>query len=506
MTNFDFLKEEPQFDSFADVAISAEKILHIDLEASVINCRQAMEFAIKWMYSVDGSLAMPYQDTLASLTGAEEFRDIVDPDLWRRLNFIRRVGNNAAHNGKKITLDKAKLCLENLYIFLDFIAYCYGEDYTEGEFHAEFLEESRQLATKEDVPISEVDLKALIAENQALKEQLTARREEQRQTYVPKPLDLSEYKTRKLYIDTMLEDAGWTEGKNWINEMELPGMPNKSEVGYADYVLYDDAHRPLAVIDAKRTCLDVAKGRQQVKLYADLLEKQCGRRPVIFLTNGFDTRIDDGQYPERKISVIYSKRDLEKWFNLQSMKTSLRHITVDKNIAGRYCQESAVKAVCDSFGRKNRRKALLVMATGSGKTRTVISLCDVLLQSGWVKNILFLADCNSLITQAKRSFVNLLPDLSVTNLCEEKDNYQALSYEDTLLVREEVAPLILADGGEASAVRFDALIYGIELAYLAGKKYGKKFCEVIWERRRTMKLSMGISLWESLSERLWSWI
>ena len=202
-------------------------------------------------------------------------------------------------------------------------------------------------------------------------------------------------------------------------------MPNKSEVGYADYVLYDDAHRPLAVIEAKRTCVDVAKGRQQAKLYADILEKQYGRRTVIFLTNGFDTRIDDGQYPERKVSMIYSKRDLEKWFNLQSMKTSLKNITVDKNIAGRYYQEGAVKAVCDSFGNKNRRKALLVMATGSGKTRTVISLCDVLLQHGWVKNILFLADRNSLVTQAKRSFVNLLPDLSVTNLCEEKDNYQA---------------------------------------------------------------------------------
>ena len=258
-----------------------------------------------------------------------------------------------------------------------------------------------------------------------MKEQLTARREEQKQTYVPKPLDLSEYKTRKIYIDTMLIDAGWTEGKNWLNEVELEGMPNKSEVGYADYVLYDDAHRPLAVIEAKRTCVDVAKGRQQAKLYADLLEKRCGRRPVIFLTNGFETRIDDGQYPERKVSMIYSKRDLEKWFNLQSMKTSLKHITVDKNIAGRYYQEGAVKAVCDSFGNKNRRKALLVMATGSGKTRTVISLCDVLLQHGWVKNILFLADRNSLVTQAKRSFVNLLPDLSVTNLCEEKDNYQA---------------------------------------------------------------------------------
>ena len=425
MTNFDFLKKEPQFDSFADVAISAEKILHIDMEASVINCRRAMEFAIKWMYSVDGSLVMPYQDTLVSLMSTEEFRDIVDPDLWRRLDFIRRVGNNAAHNGKKITLDQAKLCLENLYIFLDFVAYCYAKDYTEGEFHGELLEEQKQPVLKEIPPISEIDLKALIAENQTLKEQLTARREGQQQTYVPKPLDLSEYKTRKIYIDTMLTDAGWIEGKNWINEVELPGMPNKSEVGYADYVLYDDAHRPLAVIEAKRTCVDVAKGRQQAKLYADILEKQYGRRPVIFLTNGFDTRIDDGQYPERKVSMIYSKRDLEKWFNLQTMKTSLKNITVDKNIAGRYYQEGAVKAVCDSFGNKNRRKALLVMATGSGKTRTVISLCDVLLQHGWVKNILFLADRNSLVTQAKRSFVNLLPDLSVTNLCEEKDNYQA---------------------------------------------------------------------------------
>lgn len=425
MTNFDFLKKESQFDSFADVAISAEKILHIDMEASVINCRRAMEFAIKWMYSVDGSLVMPYQDTLVSLMSTEEFRDIVDPDLWRRLDFIRKVGNNAAHNGKKITLDQAKLCLENLYIFLDFVAYCYAKDYTQGEYHTELLEESKQPVLEEMPPISEIDLKALIAENQALKEQLTARREEQQKTYVPKPLDLSEYKTRKIYIDTMLMDAGWTEGKNWINEVELPGMPNKSEMGYADYVLYDDAYRPLAVIEAKRTCVDVAKGRQQAKLYADILEKQYGRRPVIFLTNGFDTRIDDGQYPERKVSMIYSKRDLEKWFNLQSMKTSLKNITVDKNIAGRYYQEGAVKAVCDSFGNKNRRKALLVMATGSGKTRTVISLCDVLLQHGWVKNILFLADRNSLVTQAKRSFVNLLPDLSVANLCEEKDNFQA---------------------------------------------------------------------------------
>ena len=424
MTNFDTFLSAPQFSSFAPVAVSAERILHIDPSACVLNCRRAMEFAVKWMYSVDKTLVMPYQDSLVSLMNAEDFRDIVGTDIWRRMDLIRRMGNNAAHNGKKITEKQAALCLENLYVFLDFVAYCYAENYTEGHFDRSLLTQPAEPPAAPVQEAPEVDLAALMAENAALKEQLTARRVEQQQTYVPKPLDLSEYKTRKIYIDTMLTDAGWTEGKDWLNEVELPGMPNKSEVGYADYVLYGDDGRPLAVIEAKRTCVDVSNARQQAKLYADLLEKKYHRRPVIFLTNGFETHIIDNLYPERKCAAIYSKRDLEKLFNLQTRRTSLKNVMVDRKIAGRYYQEGAIKAACDAFAR-NRRKALLVMATGSGKTRTVIALCDVLLQHGWVKNILFLADRNSLVTQAKRSFVNLLPDLSVTNLCEEKDNYTA---------------------------------------------------------------------------------
>lgn len=423
MTNFDFLLSTPKFGTFAPVAVSAEKILHIDASACVLNCRRAMEFAVKWMYSVDKALNLPYQDTLVSLMNTEDFRDIVGTDIWRRMDFIRRTGNNAAHTGKKITEEQAELCLENLYIFLDFVACCYADTYTAREFDRSLLQQPAEPAAAPTAELPDIDFAALLAENAALKQELTARRAEQQQTYVPKPLDLSEYKTRKLYIDTLL-DAGWTEGKDWLNEVELPGMPNKSEVGYADYVLYGDDGRPLAVVEAKRTCVDVAKGRQQAKLYADLLEKEYHRRPVIFLTNGFETRITDNLYPERKCAAIYSKRDLEKLFNLQSMRTGLKNVLVNRDIAGRYYQEGAIKATCDAFMR-NRRKALLVMATGSGKTRTVIALCDVLLQHGWVKNILFLADRNSLVTQAKRSFVNLLPDLSVTNLCEEKDNYTA---------------------------------------------------------------------------------
>lgn len=441
ITNFDYLKNESKFSSFADVAISAEKIILIDPEASIINSRRAMEFALKWMYSVDEELERPYQDNLYSLMNAEEYRQIVGPDLWKRMNYIRRSGNNVAHSNKKLGRDEAMLCLENLFIYLDYIAHCYSDHYEDRSFdksliisRLEKVKQSKEIANavneeliKEQKKFAkqELDLQKLIEENASLKEALSARRQEQQKTYVPKPLDLSEYKTRKLYIDSMLMDARWTEGKDWMNEVEISGMPNKSGIGFADYVLYDDMHRPLAIIEAKRTCVDVAKGRQQAKLYADLLEKEYKRRPVIFLTNGFETHIIDGQYPERKCSVIYSKRDLEKWFNLLTMRTSLKYVVVNKNIAGRYYQEAAIKAVCNSFDEKNRRKALLVMATGSGKTRTVIALCDCLLKAGWVKNILFLADRNSLVTQAKRSFVNMLPNLSCTNLVEEKANYNA---------------------------------------------------------------------------------
>lgn len=424
MTNFDFLKKDKRFDSFADIAISAENLLHIDIDSCVINCRRAMEFAVKWMYSVDKSLSMPYQDNLVSLMNDEDFRDIVGTDIWRRMDFIRKMGNNVAHATKKIKPEQAELCLENLYYFLDEVAYFYAKDYEERPFDRSLLKLTPEEALS-FVSDYNIDLKKLIEENKELKEELTARREEQQQTYVQKPLELSEYKTRKIYIDAMLMDAGWHEGKDWLNEVELPGMPNKSEVGFADYVLYGDDGRPLAVIEAKRTCVDAVKGRQQAKLYADLLEKKYHRRPVVFLTNGFETYIIDNMYPERRCSNIYSKRDLEKLFNLQTMRTSLKNIVINKNIAGRYYQEAAIKAVCDAFDNKNRRKALLVMATGSGKTRTVIELVDVLLQHGWIKNVLFLADRNSLVTQAKRSFTNLLPDLSVTNLCEEKDNYTA---------------------------------------------------------------------------------
>lgn len=448
MNNFDFLRDEPRFAAFAGVAISAERIILIDPDVCILNCRRAMEFAIKWIYSVETSLETPYQDNLHSLLNSEDFRDYAGNDLWRRLDYIRRKGNSVAHNNRRQGFDEAMLCLENLHIFMDFISCCYVRGYEQREFDRNAILNRRENAKKsrenaenaksqlkeqeelirqnqEEIERQKIDLKTLAEENADLKEKLSARSQVQRQRYKQHPLDISEFETRKLYIDAMLEDAGWVQGSDWIDEVDVDGVPSRSGNGRVDYVLYDDTQIPLAIIEAKKTCVGVEAGRYQAKKYADSIERKYGRRPVIFLTNGFETHIIDGQYPERKCSCIYSKRDLEKWFNLRSMRTSLRNVTVDKTIAGRYYQEAAIKAVCDAFDQKNRRKALLVMATGSGKTRTVIALCKILINAGWVKNILFLADRNSLVTQAKRNFVNMLQDLSCTNLVEEKNNYNA---------------------------------------------------------------------------------
>ncbi len=416
MTNFDFLTEEKRFDSFSSVAVSAEKIFKIDIDACVINCRRAMEFAVKWMYSVDAELNLPvYDDSLNTLMGTEEFRSIMGAGILNRMHFIRKLGNNVAHSNRKITEEQARLCLENLFYVLDAIAYFYAENYAQRDYDRTLPDSQEETLIDNSV---QINFEELLLENAKLKEELTAKRESQEKTYEPKQ-EPSEFETRKNYIDVSLADSGWIENQNWLNEYELFGMPNSAGIGYADYVLFGDDGKPLAVVEAKKTCVDLAVGRQQAKLYADLLEKKFNRRPIIFLTNGFDTRIwDDKYYPERAVSGIYSKRDLERLFNLRTQRTSLKNAMVDKRIAGRYYQDAAIKSVCEAFDNRNRRKALLVMATGSGKTRTVIGLIDVLLNHGWIKNVLFLADRTALVTQAKRAFVNLLPDFSVSNMCE----------------------------------------------------------------------------------------
>ncbi len=238
----------------------------------------------------------------------------------------------------------------------------------------------------------------------------------------------SEAETRRVLIDRMLREAGWmvltAEGvvkpSKACIEVEVEGMPNGEGIGFADYVLFGADGLPLAVIEAKKTSVSPIVGKHQAELYADCLEKQYGRRPVIYYTNGYETNIIDGLgYPPRRLYAFHTEGDLELLIQKRSRK-DISDFSVKPSITDRHYQKMAIKSVCEWFNGKHRR-GLLVMATGTGKTRVAISTVDVLMRNGWVKNVLFLADRTSLVDQAKRNFAKLLLNAPIAVLSDSGD-------------------------------------------------------------------------------------
>ncbi|HBQ58621.1 MAG TPA: hypothetical protein DD671_03090, partial [Balneolaceae bacterium] len=234
--------------------------------------------------------------------------------------------------------------------------------------------------------------------------------------------DYNEAETRELLIDVMLRESGWDPAERNVREYEVSGMPNKSGTGYVDYVLWDDNGKPLALVEAKRTTRSYDEGQHQAKLYADCLEKEFDVRPVIFMSNGYEIWIwDDKQYPQRKVLGFYTKDSLQKLFFQRENKESLKLAEVNKKITGRYYQVAAIRRVGERF-QEGHRRALLVMATGTGKTRTAISITDMVLKKKWAKRVLFLADRNALVRQAYKSYAEHLPEVPIVNLVEEKND------------------------------------------------------------------------------------
>lgn len=429
-SNFNFLKKHKLYDSFSGACIEAEKSLVVSYASTAILTRRALELAVKWVFSYDEELSAPYQDNLSSLIHDYNFRSVIDVKLFPMLKFIQQLGNKAVHTNVSITREQAVLALKNLFEFISWIDYCYSDELNTEEFDESILHDSeKQKKTRKELQdlyerlgAKDRKLEEVIKENEELRKQMTAKRiinEQQRDYEVD---EISEFKTRKMYIDVELELAGWTIGTDCREEVEVGYMQNNSGIGYADYVLYGDDGRPLAVIEAKKTSIDPRVGKQQAKLYADCLEQEYDVRPIIFYTNGFEYYLwDDINYPERQVSGIYTKSELEWLIYKRINKKSLKSPYIKDEITNRPYQKMAVQAVCDAL-EKGHRKALLVMATGSGKTRTAISIVDVLYHKGWVKNVLFLADRTALVKQAKKNFKNLLPELSLCNLLDNKDN------------------------------------------------------------------------------------
>lgn len=436
MSNFSFLHENTQYALFASAAIEAEKVYTSAPAMCAVGCRKALELAVKWVYSADNTMQMPYKDNLQSLIHEPTFRFSVDYNTWGKLPFIIKLGNLAVHTERSVQASDALASLQGLFEFIQWVDYCYGTDYEERKFDETLIPKEKVVVDTKKIKEQEsllgekdAEIEALRKQVEQMSEQITAAKEQHQQDRTFVAADLSEFKTRKIYIDVDIKQMGWKfTGVDADVQEEYPveGMAGVvGQMGYVDYVLFGKDGLPLAVVEAKRSSKDPNIGRKQAVLYADCLERKFGRRPMMFTTNGFETYFwDDRSSPQRKVSGIFSKDDLQKLMNRRTERLDLMAIPIDDKITDRYYQKEAIRAVCEQIGL-GFRKHLLVMATGTGKTRTASSLTDVLSRGKHVTNVLFLADRTALVKQAKDDFKNYLPDMSLCNLCSNKDDRSA---------------------------------------------------------------------------------
>lgn len=420
--NFDFLKDKEDFKKLYGFASEAEQFVVSNPDISAVASRKALESVVKSFYIAKYG-NYPESASLFELLEDGCFSSYLDDSMLSAVHLVRQIGNNAAH-GEDITKQEAMKSLEALYYSVCEILNMLGVISGYEKFDASKCQKAE---SKPVESAKEIEKKDSTEETSSsfgkYKENITD------SIQLKAAIDFTEAETRKVYIDTALKEAGWDvwpienaikPGKACI-EIKLPGMPNESKVGFADYVLFDDDGKPLAVIEAKKTAKEEIVGSQQAKLYADLLKQIYGVEPVIYYTNGYKIMMIDGcGYPARRVYGYYTKDELHSLI----IRRGLRKITdcrVDPAISDRPFIQNTITSVAEAFNNK-QRKALLVMATGTGKTRCAISVVDVLQRNGWAKRILFLADRTALVTQAKRAFEKFLPHSSRCILSEESED------------------------------------------------------------------------------------
>lgn len=428
--NFTFLAQE--FPHAAESASFAERHIHGDPRASCFHARHALEGLVKRVFRVDKALSPPKTTNLDGYLSDPGFLALVPEAVAQKAEFIRKQGNVAVHGNRPPTPQEALAVVRELAHVLYWAGRTYLRKGAENLQGFAWDESRVPPAEPAGPPASLAELEAAVAKREAAEEAsrgLEAELEEVRarlaaikaeNAAVEETHDYHEADTRKRLIDLDLLRAGWPLDQTRDREFEVAGMPTESGQGFVDYVLWGDDGKPLGLVEAKRTTADAKNGQQQAKLYADCLEASHSQRPVIFLSNGYDTRIwDDLSYPPRQVAGYYAKEELQRLIVRRSQKQTLDVAKVDADIAGRPYQKRAIGSIGEHFAA-GHRKALLVMATGTGKTRTAIALVDLLQRAGWVKRALFLADRTALVRQAVNAFKQNLPESSPVNLVTEK--------------------------------------------------------------------------------------
>ena len=442
-TNFSYLRDTKEYELFGPACIDAENVLSTSPVMSAVASRKALELCVKWIYSIDNTLGTPREDGLQSLLHNNGFPSLMDYSLWRRFQYVVKNGNISVHTSKVLSKDDAILSLNILFDFVQWIEYCYGEAYTERQFdeklipdsnaeskriEAEYTQVIKDIQKNADKIVDEKDkeIKRLLAMYAELKNAKTAAKKEktEKRNYSYDG-NMCEWKTRKRYIDADLKHNGYefsqTAKRNCI-EVEYPvvGMPNTTGTGFVDYVIWGDTGKIIAVIEAKKTSVSAKMGKNQGEIYANCIQNMQGFRPIIFYTNGFETYLwDDTIAPPRPVSGIFHRRDLDKMIERRYNRKPLKTIKIDESITNRPYQLRAVTKCCENY-EKGDRNCLLIMATGTGKTRTAASVVDVLTRGEHITTVLFLADRKALVKQARESFQKFIPNTTTCNLVTDK--------------------------------------------------------------------------------------
>lgn len=443
-SQFAFL--EPEFGDFFDLAEKAEEHCLGDPTAGMIYARKALESMVTWAFAFDKAFTLPFEANLNAYLHEPSFKNLHNGNLFRAARKIQQVGNRAAHDAKPPSRTDAVEVLSALFKASMWFGHRYcrsSKPDLSTRFDPNLLPDTREAAhrtrkereeleqrlddevaqaaeAKAALAAAEHSLAELEAAHAALVAQVAAAKKVAEQTVPDEAFDWSEHETRQWKIDHLLAESGWNVDAPNVREFEVTGMPTGSGVGYVDYVLWGDDGLPLGVIEAKKTLKSPDVGQQQAKLYADCLEQMFGQRPVIFATNGYEHWIwDDSRYPKRSVQGFWTKDELVLAIQRRSNRKPLSSLSVNTAIAGRPYQERAIRSIAEHFDDDSQRKALLVMATGSGKTRTTIGLVDLLMRANWVKRVLFLADRTALVNQAVNAFKAHLPDSSPVNLVTE---------------------------------------------------------------------------------------
>jgi len=433
-TNFEFLRRKPAWAPLADLGGFVESYARPDPVAAVVKVRSFGELLVNWIYDTL-KLPKPFRATLNDLLVNDAFQAVAPRVVLAKLHAVRKEGNRAAH-GETIDVQTSLWLLKEAFDLGCWLHLTYGGG-KKSELPA-FAEPSKEpsagpapaakRAYLETIASQEAQMQQLLAQLEAARAkartvegtlaelQATQQQALQAGTNAADTLSFDEATTRRLLIDRLLGEAGWKVGKNKTDtaevrqELEVPHQPTTSEKGFADYGLFGEDDKPLAVVEAKKTAIDPETGRTQAKIYADGLEKQYGVRPFIYYTNGYDLWFwnDSANEPPRRIYGFHSKDTLQyRRFQLKEREPRSK-VAPSKEIIDRLYQFEAVKKVVERFNEK-KRKALLVQATGTGKTRVAVALCDALIRAKWARRILFLCDRRELRKQAGNTFKQFLP-------------------------------------------------------------------------------------------------